>query len=781
MFQPNQYNGINTYSMRVIPYRTQDIRQDHPYHRYNDVYDVRSSKHILHDLVEKGTLVEDGPMEDVNQDEITTELKDHQKRLVWEMKRYENCPFHYTNKFRIGYLCDEVGSGKSLALLSLISANKDTTQGGRSMRVPFINPIRNWDNTPNIPAVFHPDDAEASYRRIPSTLIVVPHSIFSQWKTYIESDTKLKAFYIHTTKKINGFISLIQEETPQYPDIVLVKSTQYNTLTESINQLSRDSIVYDDCIPPENSQDASMQKVRDLISIIRRSSQHMIQLQRGYDQGTETIQALSQSLEEMYHTLSENQCHIEAVNSIDTLEPGQLVHKVYIPKCGYVWDRVIIDEADTIPISNSNPIMSRMFWMVSASISSFIFPYSSPPPHRRGFIRNLIESQSQFAFYKQYAYFRSSDEALTRSFPLPDVETQIVRCFTPEHVRVAYASNISGVIDAVNAGDTEEALRLAQVDSETDSDGLIHTLRHNLQSQKEKLQNKKQRYETYKENCDRNVLELQESLSSIGPAEHLMDPNELHQVTELTSSLRLMMRNSRNYEIKIEQTIQAIESLDSRISTMEERIEESMTNDCPICLDTIEENKRAIVKCCNAAMCVDCVMQQIASYRDRTSPCPCPLCRAHLTPNTFTLIRKSSNKDTPTQEPLPTKKQTLMNLLQNPDHTRILLFSGYDATFLDIQTMMDEKNIPYALLNGSDGSIQNKIQDHVSGKTRVLCMNSRMMGAGLNLQHATDIILYHKQSNDLQKQIIGRAQRPGRNPNQALRVWKLSHAREYSS
>lgn len=62
---------------------------------------------------------------------------------------------------------------------------------------------------------------------------------------------------------------------------------------------------------------------------------------------------------------------------------------------------------------------------------------------------------------------------------------------------------------------------------------------------------------------------------------------------------------------------------------------------------------------------------------------------------------------------------------------------------------MKEKNITYALMNGSDTSVQKKIKKHMEGKIRVLCMNSKMMGAGLNLQHATDIIMYHRQSDEL--------------------------------
>ena len=781
MFANNQYEAIETQSMNVIPYTTQDIRQDHPYHRYNDVYDTLQAKIMLQKLVAQGTLSQDGPMEEPSLEEITTPLKDHQKRLVWEMKRYENCPFQYSDRARVGYLCDEVGAGKSLTLLSLISQNKGIIRGGRSMRAPFINPIRNYSNYPKLPKPFNPDAPNASYRRIPSTLIVVPHTIYTQWKIYIERDTKLTHYYIHTKKKVNDFLEEIQKEAPEYTDLVLIKSSQYNYFIERMNEIQETQVDCEEYIPETSSNDYSIQKVQEIVRALRAYNRHLNILQQDYNRGNETIQSISQEITEINELLETNKSHLESVNSMDNQNPGKLVQTVYIPKSGFVWDRVIVDEADTIPISNQKSIMSRMFWIVSASYASFIYPSCSPHPQRKGFFRELTESQKHMSFYIQYAFFRNKESTILNAFPLPQVQEQIVECYTPNHVRMAYASNLRNVIDAVNAGDTEEALRLAHVDQANDSNGLIETLRNNLTYQLEQWQHKKDRYNNLLENCNRNISEMQEQVSGMNQQiSSITDPNELHHISELTESIRIMMRNSQNYEQKMLTATQTIQSLQSRIESMQEKIEESMEDDCPICMEEIAENKRAILKCCNAAICVDCVMQQISSYRDRTSPCPCPMCRAKLTTEDFTVIRKSV-QSRQAVETLLTKKQQVISILERNEDSRILLFSGYDTTFIELQSALEQKNISYTLLNGSDGSIQRKISEHKSGKVRVLCMNAKMMGAGLNLQHATDIILYHRQSDDLQKQIIGRAQRPGRNPEEPLRVWKLSYSMEYSN
>ena len=44
----------------------------------------------------------------------------------------------------------------------------------------------------------------------------------------------------------------------------------------------------------------------------------------------------------------------------------------------------------------------------------------------------------------------------------------------------------------------------------------------------------------------------------------------------------------------------------------------------------------------------------------------------------------------------------------------------------------------------------------------MIFLNSRFNGAGINLQEASDIILYHEMDSSTQQQIIGRANRIGR-------------------
>ena len=55
-------------------------------------------------------------------------------------------------------------------------------------------------------------------------------------------------------------------------------------------------------------------------------------------------------------------------------------------------------------------------------------------------------------------------------------------------------------------------------------------------------------------------------------------------------------------------------------------------------------------------------------------------------------------------------------------------------------------------------------------------LNARNMGAGLNIESATHVVLFHRMSAELEDQIIGRAMRLGRRTN--LEVVHLLHENE---
>ena len=111
-------------------------------------------------------------------------------------------------------------------------------------------------------------------------------------------------------------------------------------------------------------------------------------------------------------------------------------------------------------------------------------------------------------------------------------------------------------------------------------------------------------------------------------------------------------------------------------------------------------------------------------------------------------------------------------------HSKIIFCSQYVKIFNDLKKMLNQFKIGYIELDdGNMEDINKNIFEYHYGNISVLLMNSNLFGCGLNLQISSDVLFLHKTSHDLQTQIIGRAQRPGR--KNKLNVWYFMHENEH--
>ena len=120
--------------------------------------------------------------------------------------------------------------------------------------------------------------------------------------------------------------------------------------------------------------------------------------------------------------------------------------------------------------------------------------------------------------------------------------------------------------------------------------------------------------------------------------------------------------------------------------------------------------------------------------------------------------------------------EEFINFVEKNPKAKILLFSSYDASFFQLTSEMLHRNISYSTINGSTNRVSKIIGEFAEGNYRVLLLNSRHVGAGLNITCATDVFLFHKMSSEMEKQIIGRAYRMGR--KEPLHVHHLLHQNE---
>jgi hypothetical protein len=157
----------------------------------------------------------------------------------------------------------------------------------------------------------------------------------------------------------------------------------------------------------------------------------------------------------------------------------------------------------------------------------------------------------------------------------------------------------------------------------------------------------------------------------------------------------------------------------------------------------------------------------------------CPFCRIVITTDKMNILDntiKNKPKEDKKEDKLKNKIENLINLIKSNMKGKYLVFSSYDETFNDIIKEFVKNKITYSTILGSVSHINNVIDDFTNGTINVVMMNAKHYGSGLNLQMATDVVLYHEMPKELETQVIGRAQRLGR--TSSLNVHYLLHENE---
>jgi SNF2 family DNA or RNA helicase len=202
-----------------------------------------------------------------------------------------------------------------------------------------------------------------------------------------------------------------------------------------------------------------------------------------------------------------------------------------------------------------------------------------------------------------------------------------------------------------------------------------------------------------------------------------------------------------------------------RIDSIIERVTDLNGVMCPICLDDISV-PRAITGCCQNSFCFPCILQAVTANNEKR----CPLCKE---PDCNKKINVIANRDVvdnqvestsiPPEDDMKSKLKTLLNIIQNLQSTqRVLVFAKFGSIFNEMLFAIRNAGIRCSVLKGSVESQRKLISLYEEGVVPVILLNTEHSGAGLNLPMTTDVIVYHKLDTLTQKQVIGRAQRPGR-------------------
>jgi SNF2 family DNA or RNA helicase len=409
-----------------------------------------------------------------------------------------------------------------------------------------------------------------------------------------------------------------------------------------------------------------------------------------------------------------------------------------------IWSRLFVDEADSILCTvRHGEISARFTWFITASWVNMLFPsgihsYSlnNLPDDIRavlgsgqvpgisshyGFIYNTLSDTRYTLFTK--LMLKNSDAWVDASLLQPVITHETLMCKAPANLSILKGFISAAAMEALHAGDTAGAMDVL---------GLKTTTKETL--------------------VDRVTMSLRGDLAQ---AERLLDFKRTMDYS--TPQVKAQA---------LEKAEQKVQRLREQLEALEQRIKSAAVETCPICMDTPQTP--TLTPCCRHSFCLSCLCECM------TSRPACPLCRTPIGSVSELLVVGETDTTTVETNPLPTKGAALLDLLQSSnENQRFLVFSAHEASFKGLRELLSARGIRCELLSGSGARVERLRNQFKDGTIRVLCMNARHVGAGINLEAATHVVLYHRMNTELEKQVIGRAVRFERSSE--LKIIHLAH------
>jgi SNF2 family DNA or RNA helicase len=184
------------------------------------------------------------------------------------------------------------------------------------------------------------------------------------------------------------------------------------------------------------------------------------------------------------------------------------------------------------------------------------------------------------------------------------------------------------------------------------------------------------------------------------------------------------------------------------------RQEEMLAADCVICSEPLTDP--VIDPKCQNMFCGACMLKWLEIKGT------CPMCRARVDPSDLAYVASGdSSSDTGVSVDQPMSRvETLLSIVSGNDDRKIIVYSSRSSTFSTIRGILPKGS--FVEISGGVAQRTRAVNRWKTGKIRIIFLNSSTNSSGLNLQMATDIVLYHDMSGDTLKQVLGRPVRIGR-------------------
>ena len=372
----------------------------------------------------------------------------------------------------------------------------------------------------------------------------------------------------------------------------------------------------------------------------------------------------------------------------------------------YCWKRFIFDEPGHIKVSQMSEIHAGFYWFVTATPSTISSMHRNC---RNSFMRDIVGSTyyNDIDTHINDITIKNDPEFVKLSFKMPITRYHYHECYQPILKVVTDFIN-SAVLTMVKAGNIEGALTA--------------------------LGGRK----------SGNIVELIKS-------------KKLEEMETINSKIKIY--EIRNDLAKVEEWTQKKNKVEESLRLIDERFNEILKNPCNICL---EEIKSPILEPnCQNIFCGSCLLTWINLKNS------CPLCRNTIDLSELVYIDETCSSEKKEsvllpQPRKPTKEEMIVKIINEKKDGSFIIFSEYDSTFTPIIKILKENSIKFVEIKGSIKTREKNINMFRDNKVPVIFINSRHNCCGVNLQTASDIIMYHDMSALTTNQIIGRANRIGR-------------------
>ena len=389
----------------------------------------------------------------------------------------------------------------------------------------------------------------------------------------------------------------------------------------------------------------------------------------------------------------------------------------------YNWKRIMIDECHDI--INKIEIFNYLFiWLISGTYFNMCNKISSTSYSQYYNIKDILRED-----YINYVLVKCNKEFVKESFKIPPIIEHYHLCKMSKYLRVIKKYINSSILDKINANDISGAIKDLGGKNETE-----------------------------------------EGIATLICADMNKNLSNKQKEREYTLGLDILEEVKANRIKTIDNEIVIIEG---KIKDLTERITEINTKICSICLDNVTH---PIILECTHIFCGSCLFNFLNSHTyNSTNIKKCPDCRAEIkstenltaivttkddNANNIVISEDNTNK---IGKGILNKEDTLLEILKNKPDGKFIVFSRVDV-FTKIIKLLVSNNITFAELKGNTSHMMNVLKDFKNGLINVILLTTQYAGYGIDINYATDVIIFHSMAVDKQ-QAIGRAQRVGRTNN----------------